>query len=220
MKELWRKLRQISPKTLRIVLFSLAGALAIAAVIVFLVLWNEGVTAGKNAQAVLDASGITPLTSASVSPSGTSAEQPGSSASPAATLQPELKGYSVIARIDIDSIDIHLPVLAETSPEALKVSACYYEGEMPGEDGNTVITGHHYSNGSIFGHLDDIKVGDTVLITMLDGSTYTYTVYELDHITPDHPEKLDDTEYARELTLLTCESHGNGRLVVRCNAAE
>ena len=87
---------------------------------------------------------------------------------------------------------------------------------MPGEDGNMVVTGHNYSNGSIFGNLDQVKVGDTVLLTSPDGSTQTYTVYEIDHITPDHPEALNDTEYDRELTLLTCESHGNGRLVVRC----
>ncbi len=216
MKELWSRIRQINQKTWRIILFSLAGVLLVAAGIVFLALWGEGVSAGNNAQAVLDASGITPHTSASVSSGVTTTSQPEDTASSVAALAPELKGYDVMARIDIDAIDAHLPVLAETSPEALKVSACYYEGVMPGEEGNLVITGHNYSNGSIFGRLDELKVGDTVLVTGLDGVTHTYTIYELDHITPDHPEKLNDTENDSELTLLTCESHGNGRLVVRC----
>ena len=35
-------------------------------------------------------------------------------------------------------------------------------------------------------------------------------------IEPDEEEKLDITEYQRELTLLTCEARGNRRLVVRC----
>lgn len=214
MKKLWHAIMHMSPKTLRIVLFSLAGALTIAAVVVFAVLWGEGVTAGQNAQAVLDASGITPQASSASAPEGTSASDAGET--PAPTLTPELQGYDVIARIDIDAIDAHLPVLSETTNAALKVSVCYYEGSMPGEDGNMIVTGHNYSNGSIFGKLDKVAVGDTVLLTSQQGVTQTYTVYAIDHIRPDQPEKLDDTQYARELTLLTCESHGNGRLVVRC----
>jgi flagellar basal body-associated protein FliL len=62
MKEFWQLLKQMNKKTLRIVLFSVAGALAVAAAVVFIVLWNEGVTAGQNAQAVLDASGLMPET--------------------------------------------------------------------------------------------------------------------------------------------------------------
>lgn len=216
MKSLLQKLRQMNRKTLRIILFSIAGALAAAAVIVFAVLWNEGVTAGQNAQAILDASGITPHAS------GTSAEGESPAANqptPLATLAPELNGYTVVARLDIDKIDQHLPVLAETSNAALKVSVCYYEGAMPGEDGNLVITGHNYANGSHFGMLDKLAVGDTLLLTAKDGSTQTYTVYAIDHIKPDEPEALNETQYARELTLLTCESHGNGRLVVRCKAS-
>ena len=221
MKEFWQMLKQMNKRTVRIVLFSLAGTLAIAAAIVFAVLWNEGVEAGRNAQAVLDASGLTPAAQATP-PAEESPSAAETSAAPTATplptLTPELQGYSVIARLDIDSIDMHLPVLAETSKAALKVSACWYEGALPGEDGNMVITGHNYSNGSIFGHLDRVNVGDTVLLTNQDGTTQTYTVYAIDHIKPDQPGKLNNTQYTRELTLLTCESHGNGRLVLRCRA--
>ena len=218
MKAFWQMLRQMNKKTMRIVLFSLAGALAIAAAIVFIVLWNEGVTAGQNAQVILDSSGLTPQTSEmpAEASAGTSAAD---ASTPLPTLMHELDGYSVIARLDIDKIDQHLPVLAETTNAALKVSVCYFEGAMPGEDGNLVITGHNYASGSHFGKLDKLEVGDTVLLTSQDGSTQAYTVYAIDHIKPDEPEALNDTQYARELTLLTCESHGNGRLVVRCHAA-
>lgn len=218
MKKFWQMLRQMDKRTLRIVLFSLAGALAIAAAIVFVVLWNEGVTAGQNAQAILDSSGIAPQrseTSAGAS-AGTSATN---ASTPQPTLMPQLDGYTVIARLDIEKIDQHLPVLSETTVAALKVSVCYYEGAMPGEDGNLVITGHNYASGSHFGKLDKLEVGDTVQLTSNEGFTQTYTVYAIDHINPDEPEALNDTQYTRELTLLTCESHGNGRLVVRCQAA-
>ncbi len=222
MKKLLQFFKQMDRKTVRIILFSLAGVLAAAAVTIFVVLYSEGVTAGSNAQAVLLASGLTPEASASVKASDKTSTvtdvQLEATPSPQPTLEPELKGYSVVARIDIDKIDQHLPVLAETVKGALKVSVCYYEGTMPGEDGNMVVTGHNYANGAHFGKLDKLEKGDTVLLTGKDGTTQTYTVYEIDHIKPDDSDALGDTEYARELTLLTCESHGNGRLVVRCKA--
>lgn len=219
MKALWRRFREIDPKKLRIALFCLAGALLAAAAVVFIVLWNEGVSAGKNAQAVLDASGITPEVSGTASGTAATPNSPDNpSGTPQPTLTPELQGFAVVARVDIDCIDAHLPVLSEATREALKVSACILEGTLPGEDGNMVVTGHNYANGSIFGKLDQVKVGDTVLLTGQDGSSQVYTVYAIDHIKPNQSEKLNDTEYARELTLLTCENHGNGRLVVRCCA--
>lgn len=220
MKEFWQSLRHMNKKTLRIVLFSLAGVLAVAAGIVFFVLWNEGVTAGQSAQALLDASGLGPGAAETASLGEESAAPTvEGQAGPSATLKaPEIQGYTVIARLDIDKIDQHLPVIAETTPEALKVSVCYFEGTMPGEDGNLVITGHNYANGSHFGKLDQLEIGDTIQLTGIEGNTQAYTVYALDHIKPDEPEALSDTQYARELTLLTCESHGNGRLVVRCQA--
>jgi len=204
--------KQTGRKKALILLLSLAGVLAAAAVIVFAMLWNEGVTAQKEAQAVLDASGIMPKISGSAEGNTVN----GVTATPVSALTPELQGYTVIARLDIEKIGARLPVLAETTDAALKVSACYYEGELPGKDGNMVITGHNYANGAIFGKLDQMKAGDAVLLTSQDGTTQAYTVYEVGHIKPDEPGALNDMEYARELTLLTCESHGNGRLIVRC----
>ena len=201
-------------KRVKKLLFSLAGILAVTAVIVAAVLWNKGVIVQEKAQAVLDASGIKP--EISESSEGSAADD--ATVTPVSTLTPELQGYTVIARLDFEKIGAQLPVLTETTDAALKVSACYYKGELPGKDGNMVITGHNYANGAIFGKLDQVEVGDVVLLTSQDGITQIYTVYEIGHIRPDEPEALDDTKYARELTLLTCESHGNGRLIVRCHA--
>ena len=45
-------------KNIRILLFILSGVLAIAAVVVYIVLWNEGTAAEQKAQALLAASNI------------------------------------------------------------------------------------------------------------------------------------------------------------------
>lgn len=96
------------------------------------------------------------------------------------------------------------------------MSVCYYSGPDPGAEGNVVITGHNYRSGAHFGRLDQVKDGDTVLLTDKSGSTFTYTVYKTELITPDNPEALNKTQYEKELTLVTCEANGNRRLLVRC----
>ncbi len=206
---------------LRIVLFVLAGALACTAILYAYSLWQEGIRAEENAEEILRVSGFASLDG------GDGGEdiywQPDEpQADPNALdalFDSALKGYSVIARLDIPSIEISLPVLSQTADEALEYSVCYYSGPEPGGEGNLVITGHNYASGAHFGKLDDMQAGDTLTLTAPDGTDYVYTVYQTELITPDDVEALDDTEYDKELTLLTCEENANRRLLVRCRAA-
>ena len=110
-------------------------------------------------------------------------------------------------------------MLSEITESALKISACRYLGTVPGAEGNLVITGHDYRSGAIFGRLNKMEEGDDVLLTGKDGKTYAYVVYAIEHIKPDETERLCETEYGCELSLLTCENSGNGRLLVRCRLA-
>jgi sortase A len=211
LKKVFDALKRLSPKTISIA-FAVLGALMLtAAAVVFFIQWYEGEAAAKKAQELLE--GFTPQPTAT---------QPAATDEPINTPAPvsELEGYAVIARLDIDALDLHLPVLSETSDEALKVSVCYYIGPQPGGEGNMVITGHNYRNGAHFGNLDRIKTRDTVSITNADGKTLVYQVYKIDHIKPDNVEALSKTQHPSELSLLTCELNGNGRLLVRCRLVE
>lgn len=225
-QKLTEKLKSIlAQKNIRIVLFSLAGALLLAAAAVFVIQWNEGEEAAQKAQELLAQSGLeeTPTVGPSgpfpmVSGAYMQPDEPdaGSEDDITGILETELNGYTVIARLDIEKIDQHLPVLSKWSDKALKVSVCYYKGPAPGEDGNLVLTGHNYRSGAHFGKLDQMKAGDIITLTDIKGNTYTYNVYKTELIRPDNPEALDETKYANELTLLTCEANGNRRLIVRC----
>lgn len=221
-KTVAKRLRALAAKRrTRIFLFALANALLIAAVLVYIIQWNEGVTAQKQAEQLLGEVSFSPSPALSEPfPSGTYAqpEQPEAQGEDEikSILETELKGYSVIARLDIEKIDIHLPVLSETSTKALKVSVCFYQGPQPGEDGNLVITGHNYRSGAHFGKLDQMEEGDAVSLTDRQGNVYDYTVYKTEVITPDNIEALHDTKYANEITLVTCEANANRRLLVRC----
>lgn len=198
---------------IRIALFILCGAFALAAAFFFRVQWNEGETAAQNAEMLLKAAGINPAAAVS-----TAEPQPDARAADTggAALPAGLQGYSVMARLDIDVLNLHLPVLSETTEQALKASVCYYTGPVPGGEGNLVITGHNYRSGAHFGRLDELAVGDTLLLTDREGKTYTYAIYKLEHIKPDDSESLNNARYNRELSLITCEANGNGRLLVRC----
>lgn len=200
-------------KRLALMLAGLSGLLVIAAVIVGITIYNEGVAAQQDAQKLLE---HYERETETIAPTDTleEYERPDS---------PEvhheeaytLAGYSVIAKLTIENLDLELPVISETDDKALKVSVCHYSGPMPGEAGNMVITGHNFRNGAHFGRLDKIKQGDLVLIEA-QGKSYQYEVYETDVIKPDDVAALDEFEGEYALTLLTCTSHGNRRLIVRC----
>lgn len=206
----------ITLKKLRITLFVLSGAFLITAGAIFVIQWHEGEEAARSARVLLDNSGIKPYADvASSAPSGPE-PAPEKVTSPVPS---DLREYDVIARLDIARLGLSLPVLSETTDNALKISACRYHGTVPGAEGNLVITGHDYRSGAIFGRLNKMDEGDDVLLTGKDGKTYAYTVYAIDHIKPDEAGRLYDTEYGSELSLLTCEDSGNGRLLVRCRLA-
>jgi LPXTG-site transpeptidase (sortase) family protein len=227
-------------RNLRIVLFTLAGFFIVAAMALLMIQWREGQQAGQQANALLiQAVFASPTTPDKVAPPTI----PDKGASPInliATfplssdiyIQPEapeiqisnnieqivsreLAGFSIIARLDIDKIDLHLPILSKISDKALKVSVCFFSGPEPGGSGNLVIAGHNFKNGAHFGNIDHLSIGDTAIVTGMDGQIHTFTVYKLQHIKPDNPEALNVTKDSKELTLLTCEANGNMRLAVR-----
>jgi LPXTG-site transpeptidase (sortase) family protein len=218
----FRKMRiKRNPRGIRALLIGLCGALAVAAAIAFAVQWNEGQAAARNAGVLLNASGITPPAALSGGSGAEARATAGQNPDETEGAFPSaLQGYAVTARLDIAVLDLHLPVLSQSTEEALKVSVCCYAGPDPGGEGNLVVTGHNYRSGAHFGRLDQLKKGDAVLVTGTNGKTCPYVVYKLEHIKPDDVEALQNTEYDRELALLTCEDSGNGRLLVRCKMVE
>lgn len=214
-----------SQKIFQIALFLLAGVLAVVAGIIFLIKWDEGGQAKKQAEILLHSSewlSSSPTSSAvllTASPHasielGTAPIQ----APKGSALNGDLARFTVIARLDIDKLNLHLPVLSETSVKALKISVCYYMGVGPGIEGNMIIVGHNYKSGAHFGRLKKLKVGDSVKLTDKNDKADMYSVYKIEHIKSDNIAVLEDTMFAKELTLITCEENGNGRLLVRCKA--
>lgn len=128
---------------------------------------------------------------------------------------PQYVTLTCIAMIDIDSVNIHLPVWDETSVVALRYGAGHYEDSvMPGEVGNCTILAHHMrSDGSMFNDLDEVEIGDLVKITVQGGHQIVYNVDEIKIV--EASELLDyavggitDT---KQITLVTCTYDDSGR---------
>lgn len=211
-------IKRINKRPLLFVLFGLSAALLIAAAIVGFSIYSEGQAAGEEAKKLM-----------------TEYEQSSASFDPAlednAYVQPDkpdvepadafeavqtLSGYRVIGKLIVQKIGVELPVISNLDKKALKISICWYEGALPGETGNIVIAGHNYANGAHFGKLDELEDGDMVVFETPDGKSRRYEVYDTQIVNPDNVEALEEYEGQYALTLLTCTSKGNRRLLVKC----
>ena len=76
--------------------------------------------------------------------------------------------------IKIPSIDLSLPLYFGDNLKILRYGIGQYAGSyFPGEGGSTVLAGHN--NVGIFNRLDEVKIGDKVIIEANYG-TFTYVV--------------------------------------------
>lgn len=126
------------------------------------------------------------------------------------------KQYETIAILNIPSLGIKYPILSTTSEALLKVSLNKYWGANPNEVGNMCILGHNYENTKFFSKLPNIKIGDIVQITDLEGKTLDYIVYETDIIDPyDNSCTSQLTDGQTEITLITCYNKGAQRFIAK-----
>jgi len=123
----------------------------------------------------------------------------------------------VIGILEIPELDEELPIIGKWSYKLLKISVCRYKGPAPNEDGNLVIIGHNYKNGSHFGRLSKLSVGSEVYLTNAStGERLRYVVYQIKSIAPDAFSALNSYRGDAGLTLMTCKDNGTNRLLVRC----
>ncbi|MFT3797890.1 class E sortase [Microbacterium sp.] len=86
----------------------------------------------------------------------------------------------------------------------------YPDTAMPGEVGNTVYAAHRWTSGDPFGPIDQLVIGDAIVIQTPDG-WYTYRFRTLEYVQDTQvdvllpvPQQLGVTADARYLTLTSC----------------
>jgi sortase A len=123
----------------------------------------------------------------------------------------EIDGNLYIGYISIPSIRMELPVMSDWSYPKLKIAPCRYNGSIRGED--LVLMAHNYK--SHFGPISQLKIGDEVFFTDMDGNTTAYEVVGKDVLDPTAVEVMTSGEY--DLTLFTCTYGGASRVTVYCD---
>ncbi|QJD82348.1 class D sortase [Cohnella herbarum] len=128
-----------------------------------------------------------------------------------------------IAIIEIDKIDLKLPVLEGATTKNMKVGAAHMtETAQLGEIGNAAVAAHRaHTKGRLFNRLDEIEIGDMIDIRMRDGKVM-YRVTEIKIVEPTDLSVLNGNQSDAMLTLITCDPLVNPthRLIVHAIKSE
>lgn len=122
----------------------------------------------------------------------------------------EVNGISYIGVIEIPGLQLSLPVISSTTKANLKIAPCRYTGSAYLD--NLVIGAHNYK--AHFGNIDDLQYEESVVFKDIDGNEFVYKVANIEVLQPEQVDDLCVSEWA--LSLYTCTSGGQSRIVVRC----
>lgn len=122
----------------------------------------------------------------------------------------EVDGQAYIGVLTIPVLELDLPVMSEWSYPRLKIVPCRFEGSAYLDD--LIIAAHNYH--SHFGGLKDLRAGDEVTFTDVEGNVFRYTVAELETLGGNDLDLLEGGDW--DLTLFTCTIGGKSRMTVRC----
>jgi LPXTG-site transpeptidase (sortase) family protein len=117
-----------------------------------------------------------------------------------------------IGIMQVPSLRLNLMVAEGDSPEQLRSGPGHRIGTvMPGDVGNSVIVGHRHGWGGPFAHLDQLKIGDPILVETIraDGTepNAVFRVISIRHLGADDPTPFAPSN-DRRLTIIT---GGGGR---------
>ena len=132
----------------------------------------------------------------------------------------DVTGTGIMGYITIPRIGVELPIYHGTSDAVLQVAAGHLEGtSLPvgGESTHAVISAHRgLPSAKLFTNLDQLEVGDTFTITILD-RVLTYEVDQISIVLPTETDNLKVVDGKDYVTLMTCTPYGinSHRLLVR-----
>lgn len=119
-----------------------------------------------------------------------------------------------IGIINIPTLDLELPVMSDWSYEKMKISPVRYYGSF--ENNDLVICAHSYK--TFFRYIKNLKVGDVLIFTNIDGNVYLYEVEVIEILSPENIKEMIENEF--DLTLFTCTSDSKNRVTVRLNRVD
>jgi sortase A len=209
-----------SPETPRRRRFPLVALVAVLVAASFgLVGWS--LADGGDDRAGLGAGGPPPTTApaSTTAPTATTATTLALAPTPAPVDLPIPEGAPVDPRAPTPEVvhgTVSLPTIGVTQPlgEGVTLTAIdrgpsHWPGTaMPGQLGNVVVAGHRVTHTRPFLDLDRLAVGDPLVFTMNDRTTWTYLLTGIEIVGPDAMHVVDQTA-GPTATLFACHPKGS-----------
>ena len=122
----------------------------------------------------------------------------------------KINGQDCVGVLTIPAIQYESPVFATWSYPLLELGACRFYGSVYTDD--LIVCAHNYNR--LFRKITELRQGDQVWFTDMDGLTWIYEVADLETLSPYMVEELTDSGY--DFTFFTCTYGGQARLTLRC----
>lgn len=133
----------------------------------------------------------------------------------------EWKGYDVIAKLEIPTIQLQTYILKNYSEQALQVSVVKFWGANPNEIGNFCVVGHNFQNNNMFKNLYKLKIGDPLFISDNENEKVEYQIKDIYTVLPEQTKCLSQkTNGNIETTLITCTKDSKERIIVKASPIE
>lgn len=106
-----------------------------------------------------------------------------------------------VARLEVPRLGVDQFVLAGASGRTLAFGPGHLSGSpLPGENGNTVFSGHRDTH---FKFLQHLQFGDEIFITSASGAQYRYAIADTT-VVNNQDTRITMSSDERKLTLVTC----------------
>lgn len=201
------------PKRADIVIIAVGAVLILSALLLLIYNRCEDVRAGQEAESLLAS-----VEAAISAQEMATPNKPESTEALSPPLDPEmpvvtLDGYEYVGYVEIPTLGLKLPVMAEWDYTRLRIAPCRQFGSSRTD--NLVIAAHNYD--THFGKLKELSKGDTVIFTDMEGIVSTYCIEKLETLSPDAVDTVLNSGY--DLVLYTCTKGGKTRVTVFCDRA-
>lgn len=123
-----------------------------------------------------------------------------------------IDGHECVGVIQMPSINIELPVIAEFSYDELLSGPCRFFGSPYTKD--LVLCAHNYD--SHFRKIRDLEEGSRVIFVDMDGNIFNYEVVLTEVLGATDVVEMCDSKW--DLSLFTCTFDSQSRVTVRCLA--
>lgn len=123
-------------------------------------------------------------------------------------------GNDYIGILEIQELNLSLPIMSEWSDSKLCKAPCRYDGSV--YSGDIIIAGHNYSRH--FGKLKNLKIGSKARFTDVNGNVFEYRVSGMETLGKYDVDKMRSGEW--DMTLFTCTYGGRNRVTIRLERVE